>query len=41
MRNLSTITIFEFEVKLRESDLRQVLEVKCGGGFSAGAPAQQ
>ena len=30
--NLGTITIFEFE--LHETDPRQVLEGKCGGGFS-------
>lgn len=41
MHSLSTITIFEFEVELQETDLRQVLEVKCGGGFSGDPPAQQ
>lgn len=34
-----TIAIFEFEIKLHETDLRQVREVKCGGGFSVDAPA--
>lgn len=28
------LTIFEFEVKLHETDLRQLLTVKRGGGFS-------
>lgn len=32
MHNMRTITIFECEVKLHETDPRQVLEVKCGGG---------
>lgn len=40
MHALRTVTIFEFEIKLHETDLRQVLEVKCDGGFSDDAPAQ-
>lgn len=41
MQLMKAFTIFEYELKLQEYDLRWVLEVKSGWGFSGSAPTQQ
>lgn len=41
MQLMKAFTIFEYELKLQEYDLRWVLEVKSGWGFSGSIPTQQ
>lgn len=41
MQIIEAFTIFEYKLRLQEYDLRRVLEVKTGWGFSGHTPTQR